>query len=117
MGKFKATMAVIGIVIAFFAITTILGFAFQGQSFILYKYFAPKEEAVRTQIYRQNQSYQDGTVNDLTKLQIEYAGAQTEEAKDIISDAVVQKSATYTGPLPFNVKQFVQTCRNRKGIQ
>jgi len=30
MGKFKATMAVIGVVIAFFAITTILGFAFQG---------------------------------------------------------------------------------------
>ena len=88
MGKFKATIAVIGAMIAFFAITTILGFAIQGQSFILYKYFAPKEEAVRTQIYRLNQSYQDGTVNDLTKLQIEYAGATTPEQKMILRPAL-----------------------------
>ena len=116
MGKFKATMAVIGIVIAFFAITTILGFAFQGQSFILYKYFAPKEEAVRTQIYRQNQSYQDGTVNDLTKLQIEYVQATTPEAKMVLADAIIHKSTTYTGPMPYELKVFITKIRSERGL-
>jgi hypothetical protein len=116
MGKLKATAAVIGVVLAFFAVTTALGFLIQGQSFILYKYFAPKEEAVRTQIYRQNQSYQDGTVNDLTKLQIEYAGATSPEQKMILADAVIHKSATYTGPMPYELKVFITKIRSERGL-
>ena len=82
----------------------------------MYKFFAPKQEAVRTQVYRQSQAQQDGVINELQKLQLEYANATNPDAKDIIVDAVIHKSAQFTGQLTPSLEGFVAKCKASRGV-
>lgn len=108
----KAILVFLAVLIFF----TMLGWFSMGNEFFMVKYFSPKYEQVRTDTYRNSQAYQDGVVNELQKLQVEYANSQSQDAKDIIADTVVHKSATYPGPLPSSVAGFVAQCKRQKGI-
>jgi len=107
----KVVVCIVGFVVFIIGISWIS----MGNEFMLYKYFAPKQEAVRTKVYRESQAQQDGMINELQKMQIEYASASP-EGKLIIADAVVSRSAQFTGQLTPSLDAFVSKCKAQKGI-
>jgi hypothetical protein len=111
----KLAAQVVGGILAFFIVVTFIGFLSMGSDFFLYKFFAPKQEAIRTQVYRESQAHIDGVINDLQKLQVEYASADA-QGKLIIEDVVIQKSATFTGPMPDSLTGFVAKIKAKKGL-
>lgn len=81
----------------------------------MYKFFAPKVEQVRTDVYRQSQAHQDGTINDLQKNQVEWTSA-TPEGKSVIEDIVIHKAASYNGPLPNNLEVWINKIKRSRGL-
>lgn len=91
-----------------------LSWVFTGNDFFLYKFFAPKEEQVRHDVFKNSQAYNDGMANELQDLQIQYSKG-TPEVKQIIASDVVHRAASYdTNRLPFNLQQFIETCRSNQ---
>lgn len=90
----KIIGAFIGILFLMFVVTFIIGFAAEGQDFFLYKFFAPKYEAVRRQTFEQTKSYTQGMSQDLDKMQMEYVNASPEN-KDALASIILHKLSGY----------------------
>ncbi len=53
-----------------------LGWLVQGNDFFMYKFFAPRQEAVRRQVFETSRAFNQGMVQELQNMQFEYlAGA------------------------------------------
>jgi len=77
----RATFSVIGSVILVLAAIMALTFFVNGLDLANYKFFGPKVEQTRRDIFKQSQSYNDGMANTLQGLRHDYMQAQADEAK------------------------------------
>lgn len=77
--KLKIAGMSIGGLAAFFAIIFIFGLAGLGY----YKFFAPKKENIRREVFEQTQSYVHGKIQDLAKYYEEYNKAEPEDRESI----------------------------------
>ena len=98
-----------GIGISILAIVAILGlmWIFQGQDFFMYKFWAPKYENVRREVFENTQSYVEGKRQDLVKYRLEYLRAKTDEDRSAIKFTIVQEFANFddskiTEPVLYN---------------
>ena len=64
----KTTFAIIGTIVMFIAV--IFGLSYF--SFSMDRFFAPKQEALRRQVFEQSQAYNAGMLRDLENIQMEY---------------------------------------------
>jgi hypothetical protein len=95
-----------------FALVFGIAWAVQGSQFFMYKWFAPKEEAVRRETFEQSKAYNEGMLQQLRKAQIDYAKAQTSEEKLAIGSYVLHQVAGYDeSRLPPDLRQFVSQLR------
>lgn len=77
----------IGIVVILFILElTGLGF---------FKFFRPKYENARREIFEETQSYVQGKIQQLAKLYVEYNDAETLEDKDAIKQVVIMQFAEF----------------------
>ena len=51
----------------------------QGDNYFLYKYFGPKREEVRRQVFEETRSFRQGLIQELTQMQSAYIIATTDE--------------------------------------
>jgi hypothetical protein len=103
---------IIGIFVLVIIVMLGLGWLFTGNDFFLYKYFAPKQEAVRRETFEQSKAYNQGVVQELQKQYLEYASA-TPEAKEALASVVLHQVADYPeDKLPAHLKTFVLKLRN-----
>lgn len=93
-----------------------LGWAFTGNDFFLYKYFAPKQEAVRREVFKQSQAYNDGMVNDLQSLRLSYVSTSDPAAKEAIASVVLQRSGSFNGDMPPDLRDFIDKLKADKGL-
>src|ERR1017187_2836289 len=102
--------AFIAVMLAVFA----LGFVIQGEDFILYRYFAPKQEAVRRQVFEKTKSYNQGYVQELAGLQFPYVQAD-KSGKAAVADMILHGAADYPQEkLPPELYAFIQQLRNER---
>jgi hypothetical protein len=67
----------------------------QGNDFFMYKFFAPKYEDARREVFENTQSYVEGKRQDLVKYRLEYMRAKTDEEKSALKYTIVQEFANF----------------------
>jgi hypothetical protein len=70
-------------------------------------YFTPKYAEIRNQTFKNTQAYNDGMVNDLADLRLQYLAANNKEQKDAIRSTVLQRFGSYPKDrLPAELRDF-----------
>lgn len=107
IAKFLLTTA---LVIGFFLG---VGFLVQGGDFFLYRFFAPREEAVRREVFEQSKSYNDGMLQELRSMQMDYVQADAEH-RDALAAIVLHRTAGYdVTSLPADLQDFIRSLQSR----
>ena len=65
-----------------------------GNIFFLYKFFAPKYEGVRRQVFEQTKSYNQGMIQELQNMQFAYLQADTNHQAALAS-IILHRAADY----------------------
>lgn len=104
----KVFFSFIGITIAILG----LSWVFTGNDFFLYKYFAPKEESVRRQVFEQSKAYNQGMVQELQNMQFEYLRTTDQKSKDAMASIILHRAADYDqDQLPPDLRSFIQSLK------
>lgn len=103
--------AVIGVA-AFFLLILAITWIAQGNEFFLYKFFAPKQEAVRREVFEETKSYNQGMVQELQNMQFEYIKAEPSQ-KAALASIILHRAADYPADrLPTDLRAFINGLRN-----
>ena len=100
----------------FVLVMTALGWFIQGNEFFMYKYFAPKREAVRREVFENTKSYNQAAIQELQNMQFEYVKA-TPEQKAMLSDIILRRAADYDlddPKVPSELRSFVTGLRRER---
>ena len=99
-------------IIALFA----LGWAVQGSNFFMYKVFAPKYEEVRHDVFKHSQSFIDGKITHLSKLELDHASASSDTHRCAIRSMALREIATVknTEQLPRELISWTSKLRGDK---
>lgn len=89
----------------------LVAFVIQGTDFFLYKTFAPRQEAVRREVFEQSKAYRDGLMQELRSAQIDYARATAPQQKQAIGALVLHDAAGFSGDLPPDLEAFIRAVR------
>ena len=80
----------------------------------LYRYFAPKQEAVRRQVFEQTKSYNQGLVQELENMQFQYAQAD-DAHKAALASIILHRAADFDeDKLPRDLYAFIQQLRRNR---
>lgn len=71
-----------------------LGWIAEGNDFFMYKFFAPKQEAVRRQVLEQSKAYRQGSVQRLNTLCTQ-VGSADDDHKAMLNDVINQEFAEW----------------------
>jgi hypothetical protein len=97
-------------VFLFFVVAMALGWLVQGNDFFMYKFWAPKQEAVRRQVFEQTRSFNAGMVQELQNMQFEYVKTTDKEAKAALASIILHRASGYNmdDPIvPADLRAFV----------
>ncbi len=98
--------------LAFVIVVTIGMWSFQGSDFFLYRYFAPKYEAVRRETFEQTKSFNQGMIQELQNMQFEYVKA-TKEQRPALRSIILHRVADYDeSKLPTDLREFIHGLRS-----
>ena len=101
-------------VVAVVAIT----WAAQGNDFFLYKTFAPKYEQVRRETFEQSKAYNQGMVQELQNMQMQYVQAD-DAHKAALADIILHRAADYDmndSRVPSDLRRFVADLKRDRGL-
>lgn len=98
------------------ALTLGLGWLAKGSEFFMFKYFAPKEESVRREVFEQSKAYNQGTIQELQNMQFEWIKADTKH-KEALASIILHRAADYDlNKMPVDLRNFIQQLKqNPKG--
>lgn len=83
-----------------------------GNEFFMYRYFAPKQEAVRRQVFEQTKSYRQGMIQELYNMQRQYIVAD-DNHKDALASVILHQVADFPDDdLPTDLRVFIQQLRS-----
>lgn len=101
-------MKTFGIVVAVLAILIGIPWIFEGNDFFLYRYFGPKQEQVRRQVFEQTKSYNQGMIQELQNMEFDYKKEKDPEAKKALASIILHRAADYDeSKLPPDLTQFI----------
>ncbi len=107
MSNGKAIGAVILIVIGL----TIITFLATGADLAMFKFWAPKYENARREVFEQTKSYNQAKLQELAKFKLEYDRGNYED-KAALKSVIVHKFADYdVSRLPHQLQLFVEEIR------
>ncbi len=76
------------------------------------KFFAPRHEAVRREIFKQTRSFNEAKLQELTKYRLEYMRSEDPTEKGAIASTIRLAFADYdTSMLPEELQVFVEDVR------
>jgi hypothetical protein len=107
----------VGLIITFLVVVFGITWAVQGNNFFLTKFFAPKEEAVRYETFKQSAAYNDGMAQELESMQLDYIKANPEQ-KVALRSIIHRRYAAYDKTkMPPDLQTFFQTVEHDSLIQ
>jgi hypothetical protein len=107
----KTVFGIVGSFVGFLVLLLALMWLFQGSDFFMYKFWAPKYENVRRQVFEQTKSYNQGMIQELQNMQFEYYQADKEH-RAALAFIILHRAADYDeSRLPSDLRQFIQTLR------
>ncbi len=88
-----------------------------GNGFFLYKVFAPKQEAVRRQVFEQSKAYNEGMIEELQNMQMEYIKA-TPDQKDALASIILHRAAAFDlDNCPPDLRDFIENLKKERGCR
>lgn len=91
-----------------------LAWAIQGTDFFLYRYFAPRQEQARREVFEQSKAYNQGMVQDLQRMMFDYATA-TPAQQDALGSILLHRVADYDiEKLPPDLRGFILKLRRAR---
>lgn len=112
----KAVFSWIAAIIGITIITFALSWAVMGNEFFLYKFFAPRQEAVRREVFEQSKAYNQGMVQELQNMQFEYVKAP-EDSKPALRKIILHRAADYPeDAMPRDLAIFIRDLKREEGI-
>ncbi len=100
-------------VLAFMVVTYGLGFIATGGDLAIYRFWAPKQEAARRQVYEQTKSYRQGSIQRLNSLCSQINAADSEH-KPMLQDVVAQEFAEWSSA---DVPDYLKGCLKSARLQ
>jgi hypothetical protein len=91
MRKLKIFGLSVGVFVGIVAFVFMMGLVGLGY----YKFFAPKKENIRREVFEQTQSYVHGKIQDLAKYKKEYDEAESVESKNAIRSVILVRFAEF----------------------
>lgn len=111
----KSTHYVLITIASFLGIVALIWIA-QGNDFFLVKVFAPKYEQARRQTFEESKAYNQGTVQELQRMQFEYVKA-TPEQRDALASVILHQSADYPEEsMPPDLREFIHRLKRERGL-
>ena len=105
---------IVGYVVLGFIILFSLGFIIRGNEFIMYRFWAPKYEGVRRQVFEQTKSYNQGMIQELQNMQFEYLKA-TPSQQDALASIILHRAADYDeSKLPSDLRVFISELKHKQ---
>lgn len=103
---FKMLMAAVVVIVV------LTGFAWmvQGSDFILYKYWAPKYEQVQRETFEQTRSFNQGMIQELESMQIQYLHEKDPKAREALAAVILHRVSGYNmedPDVPQTLKTFI----------
>jgi hypothetical protein len=95
-----------------------LTWAFQGNDFFLYKAFAPKYEEVRRQTFEESKAYNQGMIQELQNMQIQY-GQANDAQKATLAGVILHRTADFNMDdprVPATLRDFVKELKRERGL-
>jgi hypothetical protein len=103
----RVTGVIVLVMVAMFA----LGFIATGGDLLTYKFWAPKQENARRQVFEQTQSYVQGKVEYITRLRYQYAGADGAQKSALRTLILDEASTIDNSKLPPDLQAFIDTLK------
>lgn len=103
----KYVLAAFGGLIGLLALTWI----FTGNDFFLYKYFAPKQENVRRQVFENTQSYTQGKIQNIDKECFDFHAAEGAQKKAFAAEIRNEATTIDLGKLPADEQACIAEAR------
>jgi len=97
-----------GLSVAGFIGVMLLGFILNGYGLIHYKFFGPRFENVRREVFENTRSYNEAKVQDLAKYRLEYMRATSEEKEALRSTIVIMFANYPIERLPTELQGFMR---------
>lgn len=110
---------VIGLSIAGLVVVLALMAIFQGADFFLYKAFAPKYEQVRRETFEQTRSFNQGMVQELENMQVDYLKSKDATAKAALASVILHRASGYNlndPVVPYTLRTFVDELKRDHGL-
>ena len=88
-----------------------------GNDFFLYKFFAPKQEAVRREVFENTPSFTKGMVQELEKMRIDYVSATNPEVKDTLASTILHRVGGFNlndPDVPSDLRAFIQKLKRER---
>jgi hypothetical protein len=84
----------------------------QGNDFFMYKYFAPKYEDARRQVFEGSKAYKEGMNQELQNMMFEYVRAGTEH-KAALRTIILHRAADFdVSKMSSDLRGFIEKLRN-----
>jgi hypothetical protein len=105
--KGQAGMIVL-ICVGALAAAMILGFVMTGYDFASFKFWAPKYENAKRQVFENTQSYVQGKTEYLGRLRFQYQEAEGSQ-KDALRTLILSEASTVdSSKLPYDLQAFIR---------
>ncbi len=106
----KIFFAVLGALIALFLLTWLI----QGQDFFMHKFWDPKYEDVRREVFEHSHSYKQGNIQELEKMALDYNKASDSE-KDALASVILHRAGDIDEAiLPQDLRAFISDLRRER---
>jgi hypothetical protein len=110
------TSGIVGLVLLGIVALFGLTWAIQGNQFFLYKVFAPQMEEARREVFENTKSYQQGTIQNLRRMQEEYVTADTQH-QGALASIILHTAADFPeADMPADIKAFVSELKRKHGL-
>ena len=94
-------------------VLVVVAVIFSGANLEMTRFFGTRMESIRTDIYRENKSYIEGTVRDLRELRIQYDAAG-EGHRDALRSLIFHRAGELSWErLPLDVREFLSNLEQR----
>lgn len=106
----------VAVLVPFAVVVCGISWIVQGNDFFLYKVFAPRQEAVRREVFENTKSFKQGMVQELQNMQLEYIKADAEH-KTALASIILQRSADFPeDQMPVDLRIFIHDLKKERGL-
>lgn len=102
------------VLIGIAALVAIIGIGWigAGNDFLLYKFWAPKQENVRREVFENTQSYVDGKKEYLSQLRFQYQTADEGHKAALRTLILSEASSVDNSKLPDDLRGFIEQLKD-----